>query len=320
MTIDTPAQDTDTQGGGKIRAWLQLIRMPALFTAFADIAAGFVSQNNTGFEPVGQFASLLTASGCLYIAGMILNDVFDRHRDAESRSNRPIPSGRIPASSAVLASIGLIIVGIASAWSVSWQALFISLGLTGCILAYDGLLKATILGPLAMGACRFLNVMLGTATQDLWDKVWEMPQVGVAAAIGVYVVGVTWFARTEEKTSGRLSLLGGALIANLGMAMLAGIYYGRPIEQAWRWGGNLNGTLLAGLVMVIAVTVDRRLLLAIRSPSPAFVQAAVKLMLLSIITLDATVVLAATGAIVPAMAVALLAIPALLIGRWLYIT
>lgn len=328
MTDETETTTTTDTGngnanppapGGSPRAWLQLIRLPALFTAFADIAAGYAAKTG-GFAEVAQFAALLTASGCLYTAGMILNDVFDRHRDAASRPDRPIPSGRISTRAAAIAAIVLIAAGIASAWSVSQQALFMSLGITLCILAYDGLLKATPLGPLAMGACRFFNVMLGAATDDLWQTVWAMPQLVAAAAIAIYVLGVTTFARTEETTSSRLTLIGGAIIANLGMALLALSYYGQPALVAWNWAGALNGTLLAILVIVIAATILRRQLTAIGSPDPQHVQGVVKLMLLSIITLDATVVLAATGALVPALAIALLIIPAMFIGRWLYLT
>lgn len=327
MTDDTETYETGdvdvsrpaAAAGGGTRAWLQLIRLPALFTAFADVAAGFAAKTG-GFAEVAQFAALLTASGCLYIAGMILNDVFDRHRDAASRPNRPIPSGRVSTRAASIVAIALIAAGIASAWSVSEQALYLSLGITACILAYDGLLKATPLGPLAMAACRFFNVMLGAATDDLWQTVWAMPQLAAAGAIGLYVFGVTWFARTEEKTSSRATLIGGAVVANLGMAILAAGYYGWPSATFWQWTGQLNGLLLACLVIVIALTIDRRLLQAIQNPSPTYVQAAVKLMLLSIITLDATIVLAATGAFAPALAVALLIVPAMFIGRWLYLT
>lgn len=304
---------------GPVRSWLQLVRLPAVFTAFADIAAGFAAKTSS-FQPVTQFAALLTASGCLYLAGMIFNDVFDRRRDAIGRPGRPIPAGRISVVSATALAILLMAVGIGSAASVSRQALWISLGLTACIFAYDGLLKATPLGPLAMGGCRFLNVMLGAATDDVGLFVWAPPQIYVAAAIGIYVVGVTWFARTEEKTSRRWSLIGGAVVANLGMAVLAGTYFGEPSWLAWQWAGQISGASLALLVIAIAVTIDRRLYSAVKEPSPDRVQAAVKLMLLSIITLDATAVLAQTGDVMLALGTALLVIPALVFGRWVYVT
>jgi 4-hydroxybenzoate polyprenyltransferase len=316
---------TDPARAGRMRPWLQLVRLPAVFTAVADICAGFAAKHS-GFEPVGEFASLVTASAGLYLAGMVFNDVFDRRRDAIGRPGRPIPSGRINVGAAVLVGVVLIAIGLASAASVSRQALWIALGLTACIFAYDGFLKLTPLGPIAMGGCRFLNVMLGAATVggglDVALFVWAPPQIYVATAIGVYVAGVTWFARTEERTSSRGWLLFGAGVANLGMAILAGTYADLPPFLAWNWGGEGRfwGVTLALLVVVIALTVNRRVAMALMEPSPGRVQGTVKLMLLSIITLDATVVLAQTGDIMLAMATALLVVPAIIVGRWVYMT
>ena len=85
---------TEARRPGPVRSWLQLMRFPAVFTALADICAGFAVKTS-GFEPVGDFATLLAASAGLYLSGMVFNDVFDRKRDAAERPNRPIPSGRI---------------------------------------------------------------------------------------------------------------------------------------------------------------------------------------------------------------------------------
>jgi 4-hydroxybenzoate polyprenyltransferase len=313
------ASAASTRPQGPVRSWLQLVRLPAVFTALADICAGF-SCKRSSFEPVTEFAALLLASGCLYLAGMIFNGVFDRRRDAIGRPGRPIPSGRIGVMPAVLVGVVLLAAGIGSAATVSRQALYISLGLTACILAYDGLLKATLLGPIAMGACRFLNVMLGSAIDDVSTFVWAPPQIYVAAAIGIYVAGVTWFARTEEKTSARLPLIGGAVLANLGMATLAATYSGQTLVLPWMWAGEIQPAALVLLVVAIALTVDRRIVNSIIDPSPARVQGAVKLMLLSIITLDATAVLASSGNIMLAIATALLVLPAIIFGRWIYLT
>ncbi|MBA3316420.1 MAG: UbiA family prenyltransferase [Planctomycetota bacterium] len=320
MIDDTPKMEpAATSSVGPVRSWLQLVRLPAVFTALADICAGHACKTSS-FQPVGPFAALLTSSACLYLAGMVFNDVFDRRRDAIGRPGRPIPSGRIGVFPAIVVGALLIAAGIGSAASVSRQALLISLALTACIFAYDALLKATLLGPIAMGGCRFLNVMLGAAIDDVSTFVWAPPQLYVATAIGIYVAGITWFARTEERTSGRLSLIGGAVVANLGMAILAGAYSGQAAILAWQWAGEVRPAALVLLVVAIAFTVDRRLIAAISNPSPALVQGAVKLMLLSIITLDASAVLAASGNVMLAFATALLVVPAIIFGRWVYLT
>lgn len=311
--------ETRLRTGGGFRAWLQLVRLPAVFTALADVAAGFACQTH-GFQPVGEFAALLTASGALYLGGMVLNDVFDIRGDAASRPERPLPSGRVPLRSATILGVGLLAAGVASAASVSWQGLWIALALALCIVAYNGALKQTLLGPIAMGGCRFLNVMLGAAVHDIASFVWEPPQLIVAAAIGIYVVGITWFARTEETTSRAGTLLTGAAIVNAGIVLLVAQFLNAPAEWAGHIHENTPGTTLAVIAVAIAFTINRRIAAAIRDPSPARVQNAVKLMLLSIITLDAVVVLSQTGDVSLALATAMLVMPALLLGRWIYIT
>ena len=61
---------------------------------------------------------------------------------------------------------------------------------------YDRRLKGTLIAPLGMGACRFLNVLLGmSAAAEPWYEVHWL----IAAAVGIYIAGVTWFARTEAE-------------------------------------------------------------------------------------------------------------------------
>ncbi|MEX2285469.1 MAG: UbiA family prenyltransferase, partial [Planctomycetaceae bacterium] len=144
-----------------VRPYLQLVRLPAVFTAMADVFLGFLANHTAMGAASGQFALLLVASSCLYMSGLAFNDFFDRARDARERPQRPIPSGRVSAGmAAVLASV-LMVAGIFAAAAVALQSLYVALALALCVLAYDGLLKSTPLGPLAMGGCRFLNVMLG---------------------------------------------------------------------------------------------------------------------------------------------------------------
>lgn len=76
------------------RAYLQLMRFPAVFTALADICLGFLLTHST-LAPAADFALLAIGSSGLYLAGMVFNDFFDRHLDARERPGRPIPSGRI---------------------------------------------------------------------------------------------------------------------------------------------------------------------------------------------------------------------------------
>ena len=86
---------------------LQLLRLPNVFTALADVAMGFLVTRGS-LQPGGLFALLAAASCQLYLAGMVLNDVFDAEVDARERPGRPIPSGRVSLAKAQLVGWGLL--------------------------------------------------------------------------------------------------------------------------------------------------------------------------------------------------------------------
>jgi 4-hydroxybenzoate polyprenyltransferase len=69
-------------------AWLQLMRLPNVFTAMADVAMGFWFTHES-LSPLGQLVLLLISSSCLYTCGMILNDVYDLEQDRRERPNFP---------------------------------------------------------------------------------------------------------------------------------------------------------------------------------------------------------------------------------------
>ena len=307
MTADKPKRPTQW------RAYLQLVRLPAVFTAAADILLGFLL-NHAGLSPVGDLAALLAASACLYCSGMVWNDVFDRKQDAVERPERPIPSGRVRVSRAVILGSVLMLSGVGLSAVAGRQSLTIALVLVTCILAYDGLLKRTVVGPVAMGGCRFLNVMLGASAYPAAIAVWSRPQTLVAAALGLYVAGITWFARTEAVASTRGRLLASAAVVNAGVLALA------AIAMTYPWRGDPNRAIVGILLGLILLAIDGRLLAAIRSPAARNVQSAVKTMIFSLVLLDATMVLAQSADPWYAAATAALFIPGRLIGRWMSVT
>src|SRR5262245_19233019 len=123
-------------------AWLQLCRFAAAFTAMADIFLGYLLRH-TSLEPARDFGLLLGAPSCLYLAGMVFNDVFDRKIDAVERPKRPIPSGRVPVRGAVILGVLLLATGLVQSGLVGINCLLVASLLTVCIFLYDGLLKST---------------------------------------------------------------------------------------------------------------------------------------------------------------------------------
>lgn len=304
-------------------AYLQLIRLPTVFTAMADIVLGYVLTHlfivgPQGWDHPAKFFGLLVSSCCLYLAGMVFNDVFDRKQDAAERSTRPIPSGRVSLMSAIVLGAMLMIAGVATAATVGRVSMQVAGLLVVAILAYDGVLKRTPLAPIAMGLCRALNVMLGASDHEFWKPFFlGPPQTYAAAFLGLYIVGVTLFARTEARTSNRWSLGLALLILDAAFGGLAWLV------SSWPTGANIPVVL--AMFAVIAFTLNRRAIAAIAEPSPEKVQLTIKVMLLSYVMLDATLVfwkMSESGQLgsAHALATAALVIPAILLSRLIPMT
>ena len=156
-------------GSSRLLAYLQLFRAPNVFTAMADVAMGFLFVHQRPW-PVEPLLCLLAASSLLYTAGMVLNDVYDVEVDTRERPTRPIPSGRISLGWARFLGYEFLVFGIVLGWCAgyltsdapfAWRSGVVATALAVCVVLYDAVLKKTAAGPIAMGACRFLNVLLG---------------------------------------------------------------------------------------------------------------------------------------------------------------
>lgn len=201
-----------------IRSYLQLLRAPLAATAVSNAWVGGALAG--GEAPLGAWALVGLASVALYWAGMVLNDVFDRERDAHLFPKRPLPSGRISVAAAATLGAGLLLGGVglaAGAGALAGRPLW-GLGAGAAvalaILGYDGLLKRwRHPGALVMGSCRALNAGLGVVVLggDLGSPLgW-----GYAAFLGLYVYALTVFSTWEDEDAPRLSLItnGGLLLA-----------------------------------------------------------------------------------------------------------
>lgn len=299
----------------KILPLARLLRLPNVFTAFADILLGTLVAGSWAIC-AGASLALLAASGCLYLAGMVWNDFFDYEEDKRDRPFRPLPSGQITRSTArwlgiVLLLGGLIFAGMAGIRNDGWNAwpLSIAVVLVGAILVYDAWLKRTPVGPIVMGSCRLLNVLLGLSLAVVADVPWLL-RWHLAAIVGLYITGITWFARQEAGKSDSLQLKAAAAI----MAIALALAVAAPLHRAPGQVTVAYPYLIVLFVILLAPAVIR----AIRKPVPAHVQAAVKLSILGLIVLDAILASAFVGGW-SAMILILLP-PALLLGKWVYST
>jgi 4-hydroxybenzoate polyprenyltransferase len=253
----------------------------------------------------------------LYLSGMVLNDVFDAEVDARDRPDRPIPSGRISLKAATAVGWGMLSAGLVLAWIVSyatnyWPPGVVATLLAACILLYDGALKRTRLAPLIMGECRMLNVLLGMSVMVI---PWGKAEIFIAIGIGIYIMGVTIFARTDARISTRTRLTSGLIVLLSGIVLLAAVPWltaERPPLAVIVPGWYL---LWAALALIIG----RRCMMAVFEPSPKRVQTAVRNCVHSIIVLDAAV---CVGYASPywGFAVLSLLIPTMLLTLWLNAT
>lgn len=292
----------------------RLLRLPNVFTAFADIGLGLCAtaalspasvDDSFGWKAV----LLLVASGCLYMAGMVWNDYFDLEEDRRDRPFRPIASGAISKRTAVVIGIGLLAAGLSCAAVTGKTGAAIALGLVIAILAYDARIKRTRFGPLSMALCRFLNVLLGLSLANP-SAMPLTTRIHLALAIGVYIVGVTWFARTEEKRSDPKVLGRAALV------MLVAILLGLAV--ATRVPSGTSSPLFPYLLVVFGFWVGIPVLAAVRAPTPKHVQAGVKRSIFGLVVFDALLASVFVGTW--GLLLVLLLAPAILLGKWVYST
>ncbi len=292
---------------GRVRTFFDLVRLPNLFTAAADILAGFLYAGGS-LSDCGAWLPLAIASMFLYAGGVALNDVCDAKRDEIERPGRPIPSGRITLGAAGFLSAMLLLIGVALASTAGVRSGVIAVALVVSIVLYDWVFKNTPLAPVLMGSCRGLNLALGMVpAADLFAAPMLVP-IGLSV---LYVSSLTLFARREAvvDTSHRMRLLIATQGCVVAVAMLLSLpYFSVEVVGSSRLAILLgfHGILITGLR-------------AARKPSPESVQRSVKILILMLVWFDACLAWSAAGW-VAGVVVASMILPTLLLGRMFRMT
>jgi heme O synthase-like polyprenyltransferase len=179
---------------------LRLGRVSNLPTVWTNTLAGIVL---VGGDPGDRRAALAVFSLSLfYVAGMYLNDAFDREFDARQRPERPIPSGDVAVSTVFGAGFamllaGLLLLALADSAGVDgsgWRAPAAGVVLAAAIVFYDWHHKGNALSPLVMGLCRVLVYLTAALTVSvvLPLRLWLAAAVALA-----YLIGLTYIAKQE---------------------------------------------------------------------------------------------------------------------------
>ncbi|WP_236652691.1 UbiA-like protein EboC [Chitinophaga vietnamensis] len=264
--------------------YLRLMRPANIITAIADILAGVaisgyfagITFQTCDLDSTLPVVCLCLATIGLYGGGVVFNDVFDASLDSVERPERPIPSGVISKTQAIILGCYLLLVGILAAFAVGHLngcSGWIAIGIALSALVYDKWGKHhAFLGPLNMGLCRGLNLLLGLSiVPSALKHFWWMGLIPV-----IYIAAVTNISRGEvhggSKKSLRITGLCYALVY-LTMAVMAAlqqhIWYALPF------------------IILFAFLINRPLFRAMKDPSGPNIGKAVKAGIVALIVMNA---------------------------------
>ncbi len=178
------------------KEYLQLVRLPGIFTAFSNVLIGYFFSFSFNSEVIF-LPYLLVTSGMLFCSGMIFNDYFDYNRDKKERSFRPLPSGKISKQNALLIGFIFLILANISAFLLGFDSLIISLILSCMILFYNLKLKSILfLGILNLSVIRMLNILLGFSIIGI-----SFEFIQYLFPLGIFIVGISILAKNEIKSN-----------------------------------------------------------------------------------------------------------------------
>jgi len=255
---------------------LKLGRVSNLPTVWTDTLAGLAL---AGAMPSDRrLPWLLVALSLCYIAGMFLNDAFDRGFDARYRPERPIPSGETTARTVFSAGFAMLVLGIVLlGWvgyafdhATGFRPVAAGVALASAIVFYDSYHKQNPLSPLVMGLCRML-VYVTAAFALVPDPPAQV--YGAGLLLLCYLVGLTYIARQEhlERVANLWPLvfiaspavwaaraaLDDPAVAALALLWLAWVLYSLSFLRRRRPGDvpRAVGGLLAGICLWDAVVI-----------------------------------------------------------------
>lgn len=258
-----------------MKAFLSLTRPANLVTAVADVLAGmaiagYFADPAPDAAPVGW---LCLATVGLYGGGVVFNDVFDAELDAVERPERPIPSGVVSKGAASALGGALLLVGVGTSFLVNKTAGLLAIGIAVASLVYDRFGKHNkLLGPLNMGLCRGLNLLLGVSV--LPDQV--VPWAWIALVPIVYIAAITMISRGEVHGGRSTTLRSAGLLYALVIGCVAAL-----AQQTGQLGTALPFLLLFGYYIFPP------LWRAVREPVGPNIGAAVRAGVLSLIVMNA---------------------------------
>ncbi len=254
-----------------------MVRPANVVTSVADVLAGAAIAG--AFSP-GLIkdswlkVSLLSIStACLYGGGIVFNDVFDADLDRIERPERAIPSGLITVKQATTFGAILLATGIILSALNNPSSAILAAAIAFFALLYNKFSKHnSFFGPLNMGFCRGLNLLLGISILAASLSRWYI--LGIIPV--VYIFSITMVSRGEVNGGNRKNLW----IAALLYAIVTGsiLYF-----------SSINNKLFLSAIILIPFLwmIYKPLFKAIQNPVGKNIGAAVKAGVISLILMDA---------------------------------
>lgn len=262
----------------KISGYLRLMRPANIVTSVADVLAGIAISgvlSSTLFteEYILPIVLLCFSTAFLYAGGVVFNDVFDAELDKIERPERAIPSGLISVNNAAILGSLLLVLGIVLASVVGAIPALLAVLITFFALVYNKWGKHhDLLGPLNMGICRGLNLLLGISILNSALNQWYLLSIIPV----IYIYSITMISRGEVHGGSRSNLYIASLLYVCVISAI--LYWGFKLDR-WQWA----------LVFLIPFSwmIFTPLIKAINDPVGKNIGKAVKAGVISLILMDA---------------------------------
>lgn len=260
----------------KLKGYIRLMRPANVVTAVADALAGIAISGyllTVGWDSPVPIILLCISTIGLYSGGIIFNDVFDADLDKIERPERPIPSGLISKKEATVFGTLFFLVGLVAAYFVGTTTTILALAIILACLVYNRWAKHhALLGPLNMGLCRGLNLLLGVSIISTQVSQWWF----LAIIPIIYIASITMISRGEVHGGSKRMLYFAAVLYAV---VIASILFFATTK------GDIIITLL--FIIPFAWMIFKPLLKAVNNPIGPNIGKAVKAGVIALILMNA---------------------------------
>lgn len=224
--------------GIAVRGYLSVCRISNLPSIWTNVLCAAVLATGT-FSWQSYLVPALAISS-FYLAGMCLNDICDVSHDAVHRPSRPIPSGSVSLTGAILLTVALFSTGLFALVHSCREATHAAMVLIGAIVWYDLDHKKNPYSVLVMASCRFLIFMVTALA-----VAGKIPAAVVIAG-GIhftYIVVLSIVARYENGRRAPFSLPVIPLLL-AGIPLLDGLILALLVAPFWLMAGVIAALLM----------------------------------------------------------------------------